>query len=117
VPAVVVLPFVVAVGFVISPALKVIAATAFSICVIGLALWLWACGRRVEEGTARVLLHVAAGTVLAGMALAGSYAIVDFLKSDALPIPQMARTHGLLNSMGFCLLALLGWLMESSGRT
>lgn len=114
--AVVVLPFAVASGFVISLAIKMLAATAFSISVAGLGVWLLACARRVEDGAARVLLQVAAGAVFAGMALAGAYAVADFLGSDVLPIPQMARTHGLLNSMGFCLPGLLGWLVESSGR-
>jgi hypothetical protein len=114
--AMVVLPFVVAAGFVISPALKMSAATAFSLCVAGMAAWLWACAGRVEDGTARALLQVASGAVFAGMALAGSYAVADFLGSDMLLIPQMARTHGLLNAMGFCLPGLLGWLVQSSGR-
>jgi len=110
------LPFVVAAGFVISPALKMLAATAFSICVAGLAVWVRACGRRVEDGMARVLLQVAAGAVFAGMMFAGAYAVADFLGSDVLPIPQMARTHGLLNSVGFCLLGLMGWLVEGMGQ-
>ena len=113
---VVVLPFVVAAGFVISPALKMLAATAFSICVAALAVWLWACARRLEDGMVRVLLQVASGAVFTGMALAGAYAVADLSGSEVLPIPQMARTHGLLNSMGFCLPGLLGWLVESSGR-
>jgi hypothetical protein len=31
-----------------------------------------------------------------------------------LTIPQMARTHGVLNAVGFCLPGLLGWLVEKS---
>jgi hypothetical protein len=29
-----------------------------------------------------------------------------------LRIPQMARTHGILNAMGFCMAGLLGWIVE-----
>jgi YndJ-like protein len=106
------LPMVVAVGFVISPALKMAAAVLFSASVASLAILLRAFGRRAENATARILLQVAAGAIFAGMVLSGMYAVADYLGSDALTIPQMARTHGILNAMGFCLLGLLGWLVE-----
>jgi hypothetical protein len=48
------------------------------------------------------------------MVLSGAYAVADYLGSGALTIPQMARTHGVLNAVGFCLSGLLGWLVESS---
>ena len=111
---VVVLPFLVAAGFVISPALKMFAALLFSVSVAGLAISVQACGKRAHERTARVMLQTAAGAVFAGMVLAGTYAVADFLGSDALTIPQMARTHGILNAIGFCLLGSLGWLAEKS---
>jgi len=109
---VVVMPIVVAVGFVISPALKMIAAVLFSMSVAALAVFVRGCGTQVEDGTARVLLQVAAGAVFAGMMLSGAYAVADLLGSDWLTIPQMARTHGILNGMGFCMMGLLGWLVE-----
>jgi len=110
------LPFVVAAGFVIAPALKMAAAILFSVSVAGLAICLRAFGRRVEDATARFLLQVAAGAVFAGMVLSGIYAIAGYLGSDVLTIPQMARTHGILNAVGFCLPGLLGWLVESGVR-
>jgi hypothetical protein len=106
------MPFVVAAGFVISPVLKMGAAILFSASVAGLAVAVRACGTKAENGTARLLLQVAAGAVFAGMVLSGSYAVADYLGSDVLTIPQMARTHGVLNAVGFCLLGLLGWLVE-----
>jgi hypothetical protein len=113
---VVTMPIVVAVGFVISPGLKMAAAAIFSLSVAGLAIFLRGCGRRAESAAARVLLQVAAGAVFAGMVLAGTYAISDYLGSDVLTIPQMARTHGILNGVGFCLPGLLGWVVEDSGQ-
>jgi hypothetical protein len=110
------LPFLVAAGFVISPALKMVAAALFSASVAVLAVFLRLVGRRAEDGMARILLQIASGAVFAGMILAGTYAVADFLGSDALTIPQMVRTHGILNAMGFCLPGLLGWLVESSGQ-
>ena len=110
------LPFVVAAGFVISSPLKVAAAILFSVSVAGLAICLRGFGRRVEDATARILLQVAAGAVFAGMMLSGIYAVADHLGSDVLTIPQMARTHGILNAVGFCLPGLLGWLVESGNH-
>ena len=107
------LPLVVAAGFVISPAVKMAAAILFSVSVAGLAIGLRGFGKRAENATARILLQVAAGAIFAGVLLSGSYAITDYLGSDALTIPQMARTHGILNAVGFCLPGLLGWLVES----
>jgi len=114
---VIVMPIVVAAGFVISPGLKMVAAMVFSASVAGLAGFVWMCGGRVEDGTARGLLRVAAGAVFVGMGLSGTYAVADFVKSELLPIPRMASTHGVLNALGFCLLGLLGWIVDSSGKT
>jgi hypothetical protein len=108
------MPYVVAAGFVISRGLKMAAALAFSASVGGLAIFVRGCGRRVRNGTARILLQVAAGAIFAGMVLSGAYAVADFVGSEALTIPQMARTHGILNAVGFCMTGLLGWLVENS---
>jgi YndJ-like protein len=116
VPLVIGMPFVVAAGFVISPVLKMGAAVVFSASVAGLAVALRWCGKRAEAGAARVLLQVAAVCGFAGMVLSGAYAIADYLGSNVLIIPQMARTHGILNAVGFCLCGLLGWLVDSSSQ-
>jgi hypothetical protein len=60
------------------------------------------------------LLQIAAGAIFAGMVLSGAYAVADFTGSEALTIPQMARTHGILNAVGFCLTGLLGWIVEKN---
>ena len=111
------MPLVVAAGFVISPWLKMGAGIVFSVSVAGLAVVLRSCAKRLELRTARVLFHVASASVFAGMVLSSAYAIADFRGSDVLPIPQMARTHGILNAVGFCLPALLGWLVENASST
>jgi YndJ-like protein len=111
---VLVLPYMVAVGFVISSPLKMTAAILFSASVATLAIFLRSVARQVGDATARTLLQVAAGAVFAGMLFAAAYAVADFVGSDALTIPQMTRTHGILNAVGFCLPGLLGWLVEGS---
>jgi hypothetical protein len=111
--AVVSLPYFVAAGFVISPALKMTAAVLFSGGVAALAVFLRNFSRRLENRSARALLQVASAAILVGMLFSGAYAVANFLGSDALTIPEMARTHGLLNAMGFCLCGLLGWLIDA----
>jgi hypothetical protein len=112
---VVLLPFVVAAGFVVSPALKVIAAAAFSLSVAVLAGFVWNCAGHAQDGTARVFLRIASASVAVAMMLSTVYAVSDFLRSDFLTIPRMASTHGVLNAVGFCLCGLLGWLIEETG--
>jgi len=111
------LPYLVAAGFVISPALKMGAALIFSASVAALTVFLRTCGKQAHDSTARVLLQVASAAVFAGMMLSGAYAVADFLGSDVLTIPQMARAHGSLNAMGFCLPGLLGWLVEKGSES
>jgi hypothetical protein len=110
------LPIVVAAGFVISPVMKMAAALLFSASVAGLAVAVRAWGSKAKDGAARVLLQIAAGAIFSGMVLSAVYVVADYLGSDALTIPQMARTHGVLNAVGFCLPGLLGWLVEKSSE-
>ena len=111
---VVLMPYVIAVGFVTSPQLKMSAAVVFSLSVAALAIAVRSLGSRAQSTTARILLQIAPACVFAGMVLSAVFAIADFRGSDVLPIPQMARTHGLLNAVGFCMCGLLGWLIEFS---
>ncbi len=114
---VVTMPFVVAAGFVISPALKMAAGLVFSASIAVLAVAMSSFAKQLEDVLARRLLQFAAASIFAGMILSGTCAIADFAGSDVLTIPQMARTHGLLNAFGFCLVGLLGWLIEGSEAT
>ena len=111
---VVLMPYVIAVGFVTTPQLKMSAGVVFSLSVAALAIGVRSLGSRAQSTTARILLQIAPACVFAGVVLAAVFAILDFRGSDVLPIPQMARTHGLLNAVGFCMCGLLGWLIEFS---
>jgi hypothetical protein len=111
---IVVMPLVVAAGFVISPMVKMAAAGLFSLSVAGFAVLLRSAAKGARDRTARVLLQVASGAVFVGMILAVAYAVADFRGSNAVTIPQMVRAHGILNAVGFCLPGLLGWLVEGS---
>lgn len=103
-------PFVIAAGFVFSVALKMIAALLLSVSVVMLAAHQFWLARKVDNNPARQFLRFSALTVAGGMVLAGTYAIGDAIGQDWLVIPRMASTHGLLNGLGFVLCGLLGWL-------
>lgn len=114
--AICVLPYVIAIGFVTSPALKMSTAVLFSAAVAVFAIFLRNAGLKAEDSTARLLLQVAPAAVFIAMILSAIYAIGDLTGSNTIPIPQMARTHGVLNSVGFCLCGLLGWLVEYGAK-
>ena len=109
---VVLAPFALAAGFVLSPVLKLAAALILSLSVMGLAGLMLRLVRDLRSGTARGFLSVSGAGVVVGMALAGTYALGDALGKDWLLIPRMASTHGVLNALVFVLPGLLAWLVE-----
>ena len=111
------LPFAVALGFVLWPLLKVVAATLFAITVMVLAGMLWQASAGFLRRTSRVFMRVACLFVIAGMGLAAAYAAGDYLGQLWLTVPAMASTHGWINGLGFVMPGLLGWLAELDGRS
>ena len=107
-------PFVVAAGFVYSSTLKMAAAVLLSLSVAALAVLQFWIARTLSLRISRIYVRLSAMSIAAGMVLSSIYAIGDWLKQDWLVIPRMASTHGLLNGLGFSLLALLGWTVELS---
>jgi len=114
---VIVTPYVVAMGFVCSATLKMVAAVVLSASVAVLAGSQFWFSRNLTSRTARTYIRLSALCVFVGMALATTYAIGDWLKQDWLLIPRMASTHGVLNGLGFSLLGLLGWLVQMSDHS
>ena len=106
------LPFVLAAGFVFSPALRFGAAIALSTCVTALAMiWLWFAGD-LQNSLSRVYLRMASCAALAAFSLAGLYAVGEYFGNQWITVPGMANSHGVLNGLGFVLLAILAWLIE-----
>ena len=106
------LPFVLAAGFVFSPALRFGAAIALSTCVTALAMiWLWFAGE-LQSSLSRVYLRMASCAALAAFSLAGLYAVGEYFGNQWITVPGMANSHGVLNGLGFVLLAILAWLIE-----
>ncbi len=102
----------IATGFVFSPALKLAAIVWLTIALAaGAALQLRILPSLASRG-ARLLLACSALSILAGMALAAVFGLGEFTRKAWIGIPAMARTHGVLNGIGFALLGLLAWRRE-----
>jgi len=70
---------------------------------------------KFKDSIAAFFVRTSSATILAGMTLACVYPFGEFLGKDWIFIPAMARTHGLLNGIGFVLVGLLGWIIELTG--
>jgi len=111
------LPFAVALGFILGPLLKVVAATLFAISIMVLAAMLWQQSARFLRRTARVFIRMACLFIIVGMGLAAAYAVGDYRDQSWLTVPAMASTHGWINGLGFVMPGLLGWLVELDRRS
>lgn len=74
-----------------------------------LTAWLTFRASAAIPGVARLLLRVSSVAIVVPMLLAVSWAANQFWTVPALSIPDMARTHGMLNAFGFVGCGLLGW--------
>ncbi len=108
---VVFVPFILAVGFVFSSTVKLVAVPRALSQRGGTGLTAALAEQRPGQQSHGGFLRVSAVAVIAGMVLAAE--LGDAFGKDWLLIPRMASTHGLLNGLGFVLLGLLGWLVES----
>jgi len=110
------LPFVLAAGFVFSPALRFVAAISLSACVTALALISWWMAGDWKSTPATIYLRIGTWAAMGAFSLAGLYAVSEYFKRDWITVPGMANSHGILNGLGFGLLPLLAWLMELDQR-
>ncbi len=101
-------PFV-ALGFTWVPALQIAGAS-----MLAVGLWLLAFVQAIRIAPTmpqrpRLLLRISAASVLVPMLLAVQWAVGTNLGTPALSIPDMARTHGVLNALGFSTAGVAGW--------
>lgn len=105
-----------AIGFVYSSTIGAVGAVTF---VLGLFVWSVITTVVVVpqlKGSARWLMLVAAGSVLLSMSLAAIYSIGVAVGEGWIKIPTMARTHGVLNAIGFSLCGAGAWLLATGTR-
>ncbi len=93
-------PYLVAVGFVISTAVKFVAIAAFAICLSVVAGTMIG-QRRLFPIEARPWLVASGTSIVVGMVLACVYGWGEYVGAELIDIPQMARFHGTLNALGF----------------
>lgn len=105
-------PWVLAAGFVISPALKLVAVAVIGSSLVALAVIALASLGSMTRKSARVLLAASSISVLLGMTLALVYAIGEYTGKWWLLIGHMERTHGWIQGVGFALLGLSAWRLE-----
>ena len=108
--------FLIAIGFLTSPLVKVAAIALFAGNLSLLSMFLLTNLSTIRGGLARVLLGVAASSLAVGMALALLYGVGEYMGELLVSIPRMAKLHGPLNSIGFTLCALVGWALEEQRR-
>ena len=104
--------FLIAIGFLTSPLVKVAAIALFAGNLSLLSMFLLANLSAIRGRLARLLLAVAASSLAVGMALALLYGVGEYLGQLFVSIPRMMKLHGPLNAIGFTLCALVGWALE-----
>lgn len=114
--AAVVGPPVVAAGFTTESALpQVGGAVVVTVAAWGVAVGTAAAVRSVARANrgAAVLLGLSSVSPFAAMVLAVQWALAQHAAVPALGVDDMARTHGLLNGLGFVIAGLAGWSLVS----
>lgn len=104
-------PALLAAGITFSPFLEIISAAVYALSLIllaGLNFWTLRKGRILDRG-APLFLAVSSMSVVAAMILALLYAYSEFSGANLISIPEMARTHGLFNALGFVFCGLWAW--------
>jgi hypothetical protein len=90
-----------------------LAACALAVVASGFALVQLRVALSLGHPGGRLLLAGSSLALLAGMTLAALYAVGNYGGFGWLDIPLMLRTHGVLNAVGFALLGLLAWNLDS----
>jgi hypothetical protein len=101
-----------AVGFVFSPVLKLAAVFVIVAALGGVAVLQLRALARLKRRMSKTLLALSSAALLAGMLIAGLYELGFFTARGWLSIPQVARSHGLLNGLGFAVAGLMAWTLE-----
>lgn len=103
-----------AVGFVLSPLLKLAAVGLLVAALFGVARAQILALPRLKGRMSKLLLGLSAASIAAGMLVAGTYELGVFTARGWLSIPDVALVHGPLNGLGFTLGGLMAWTRERS---
>lgn len=98
-------------AFLAGPRLKLAAVVLMVVGECGIAVGTFRIGLSDAARTGGRLLLVGSTCVILGMALAGIWGIGEYPLHAFVNLEQMARYHGVLNSLGFGLCSLVGWTL------
>jgi len=98
-------------AFLVGPKLKLAAVGLILIGECGVALGTFRIGLASASGIGGRMLILGSACVILGMALAGIWATGEYPLHAFVNLEQMARYHGVLNSVGFGLFSLVGWTL------
>jgi hypothetical protein len=97
-----------------SPFLKVAAAFMLAAGLLGVVALTFLVIPHFRNSMAGALLVISGMSIVAGMCLVCVYSGGEYVGAKFITIPQMAVSHGILNSLGFTLCGLLAWRVEQS---
>jgi hypothetical protein len=98
-------------AFLAGPKLKLAAVALMVVGECGIAVGAFRIGLSAAARIGGRLLLVGSTCVIFGMALAGIWAVGEYPLHNFVNLEQMARYHGVLNSVGFGLCSLVGWTL------
>ena len=105
-------------AFLAGPKLKLAAVGVMVVGEFGIAFGTLRVGLASWSGIGGRMLIVGSACVIVAMALAGIWAVGEYPLHEFVNLEQMARYHGVLNSVGFGLCSLVGWtLMRRQARS
>jgi YndJ-like protein len=97
-------------AFLVGPKVKLAAVILIVVGQVGLASGMVRVALGNVNPVARVLLLFSSGCVVAGMALASSWALGEYPLQSFVELGRMERVHGTLNAIGFGVCGLIGWM-------
>lgn len=103
-------------AFLVGPKLKLAAVCLMVIGECGIAFATLRVGLGKASGIGGCMLLIGSVCVIAGMALAGIWAVGEYPLHAFVTLEQMVRYHGVLNSVGFGLCSLVGWSLLQRKR-
>lgn len=98
-------------AFLAGPTLKLVAVAVMVIGECGIAVGTFRSGLANATKIGGRMLLVGSACVIFGMAMAGVWAVGEYPLNAFVNLDQMARYHGVLNSVGFGLCSLAGWIL------
>ena len=107
---VVVGPGLLGLAFLVGPKVKLAAVILIVVGQCGLATGMIRVALGNVNPVARAMLLFSSGCVVAGMALAATWALGEYPLQAFVDLGRMERVHGALNAVGFGICGLIGWM-------